>query len=542
VDGITDFQLGAQGSAFDEPDIHSYLRAYADALYELAVREHPEVIHTRGDHLDALVGSAVARAIGIRSVCEVGDLSVVARGSRRSMREGDQHLEVRAAFSADVVVCASDTIKDQIVRWGVPPDKIRVVPDGLGPDTRVPQKLDVGLKASLGLGDGKVIGYFGDIEHCLGLDLLLHAIAVLRTGKADDFAVLFAGDGSALEELRRLADELLLGDVITFESRVPAPEVDDWYSMVDVVVLPRSPATDAESGGSSAFPRTISLSKYVAACDATAGTDVTKDLVNGILDSGEGVGALAASLVSVLRPTLDDRPPPRQSVLGRRSVADSLVALDSIYKSVTSPLEPAPQVTLDQVQLSGEMERIFEEYRKKYEVVSPAHLRRDDYARWSYVSRLLKHETSLLDVGIGVGQFVNALASRGTFERIVGVDVQRHSLFITLHDGFETEYVSIESLPYEDGEFDVVTCMETIEHLPDAIFSAGVEQLRRVCKRQLIVTVPFREEVLGTGHMRRFDFDDIERLFPASAVTLFRKETRVRGRNAFWALVEETFA
>ncbi len=65
------------------------------------------------------------------------------------------------------------------------------------------------------------------------------------------------------------------------------------------------------------------------------------------------------------------------------------------------------------------------------------------------------------------------MASGKKFERIVGVDISRHSLFLEVIEGFTMDYVSIESLPRGDDEIDVVTCMETIEHIPDAIFEKG---------------------------------------------------------------------
>jgi len=103
------------------------------------------------------------------------------------------------------------------------------------------------------------------------------------------------------------------------------------------------------------------------------------------------------------------------------------------------------------------------------------------------------------------------------------------------------DYVSIGNLPYADREFDVVTCMETIEHLPDAIFERSVAHLRRVCRKQLIVTVPFREETLSTGHLRRFDFADLQRLFPGGEITLLRRKGKKGAPATFWAVVEERF-
>ncbi len=55
---------------------------------------------------------------------------------------------------------------------------------------------------------------------------------------------------------------------------------------------------------------------------------------------------------------------------------------------------------------------------------------------------------------------------------------------------YEVEEAVVEALPYEDGSFDLVTCLDVIEHTDDDVKS--LQELRRVTKPDghLIVTVP----------------------------------------------------
>jgi ubiquinone/menaquinone biosynthesis C-methylase UbiE len=50
------------------------------------------------------------------------------------------------------------------------------------------------------------------------------------------------------------------------------------------------------------------------------------------------------------------------------------------------------------------------------------------------------------------------------------------------------EPVDIHKLPYKDEEFDVVLCSETLEHVSD--IQGATEELLRVCKKAVIITVP----------------------------------------------------
>lgn len=77
--------------------------------------------------------------------------------------------------------------------------------------------------------------------------------------------------------------------------------------------------------------------------------------------------------------------------------------------------------------------------------------------------------------------------------------------------------------------------MEVLEHIPPEVFTAGVAELRRVCRGQLL-TVPFEEpEPLSKSHVRRFERQDVEELFPNGRFTILNR------RRMPWVLIEERF-
>lgn len=49
---------------------------------------------------------------------------------------------------------------------------------------------------------------------------------------------------------------------------------------------------------------------------------------------------------------------------------------------------------------------------------------------------------------------------------------------------------SVLALPYPDRSFDLVLCMEVLEHLPEELIPAAVRELRRVSRGLLLVSVP----------------------------------------------------
>src|SRR5262249_46784948 len=97
---------------------------------------------------------------------------------------------------------------------------------------------------------------------------------------------------------------------------------------------------------------------------------------------------------------------------------------------------------------------------------------------------------SILDVGCGDARVSRRLA--GTPGRVVGVDYSGLSLK-TL--GFPAVSAASERLPFRDASFDLVLCCEVLEHLPSGVLEGTVEELKRVARRYVLVSVPNKEKL-----------------------------------------------
>lgn len=179
--------------------------------------------------------------------------------------------------------------------------------------------------------------------------------------------------------------------------------------------------------------------------------------------------------------------------------------------------------------------------RRRYEEEFGAHpgegggwYRPDDWARISHVYRRLRKGGAFIDIGLGAGQFLNLVASRGRFTSVHGSDPTTFTKYREFFDGIVRLNHSVADLAWPDDSFDVVTCMEVLEHVTEDVFTTGLAELRRVCRAQLIVSVPFEEpEPLSAGHVRRFTEKDIVTLFPEGSYTLLDRPRMP------WMLIEE---
>jgi ubiquinone/menaquinone biosynthesis C-methylase UbiE len=102
---------------------------------------------------------------------------------------------------------------------------------------------------------------------------------------------------------------------------------------------------------------------------------------------------------------------------------------------------------------------------------------------------------SLLDVGCGEGVLTHRWAQEVP-GRVVGIDLPDPDLerewLARQAPNLEYRALPAEHLPFADGEFDVATAIEVLEHVPDPAHTLA--EMARVAQRHLLVSVP-REPV-----------------------------------------------
>ncbi|BFH76248.1 glycosyltransferase family 4 protein [Thermus thermophilus] len=177
---------------------------------------------------------------GIPWILETNGLFFVEAAKDRStlaLSGVERHLELWAYRRADVVVCVTDEMKSLLIQNGINPEKILVVPNGVDVQRFDPEKL---RDREVRLLPPPVIGFVGTLSPWQGLDLLIRALAELRT-EGITFSLLVVGDGPMRIPWERLAQELRLGDQVCFVGRVPGDQVPAYIAGFDLAFTGQVP-------------------------------------------------------------------------------------------------------------------------------------------------------------------------------------------------------------------------------------------------------------------------------------------------------------
>ena len=129
---------------------------------------------------------------------------------------------------------------------------------------------------------------------------------------------------------------------------------------------------------------------------------------------------------------------------------------------------------------------------------------------------------AILDFGCGTGGYAATLQRSG--HEVTGVDSNPAHVAATASLGVPARVVD-GVLPFADRSFDTAIMIEVLEHLPDDVIEGVLSDVRRVVRKNVLITVPncegaaklhvvgvTHEHFLATDHRQFFTRADLETL------------------------------
>ena len=141
-------------------------------------------------------------------------------------------------YEATEVIVNSNYMKNEIQRlFGLPFDKINVIPNGINLSNFTGIERDYDFRRQYAMDNEKIILYVGRLVYEKGVQHLIAAMPKILSNY-HDAKLIIAGRGGMMDELRAEASNLGLNDKIYFTGYLNSKQVQRMYKCADVAVFP----------------------------------------------------------------------------------------------------------------------------------------------------------------------------------------------------------------------------------------------------------------------------------------------------------------
>ncbi|MBI4202058.1 MAG: glycosyltransferase [Chloroflexi bacterium] len=223
-------------------DLFGYCPSFLEGVKAFAAREglQYDLLHTHY-WLSGWVGQALAQEWDIPHVVTFHTLAEIK--TRALAGEGEatprSDTERQVAAGADRVIVSTAHERSALHElYGALEDKVRVVPGGVDLELFHPGETQA-ARERLGLNGHQTILYVGRLDAIKGVDVLLHSLAQVETGKQVQLLVVGGNEEDGeYQRLKGLAQELGLAEVVAFLGSKEHEALPAYYQAADVCVVP----------------------------------------------------------------------------------------------------------------------------------------------------------------------------------------------------------------------------------------------------------------------------------------------------------------
>jgi glycosyltransferase involved in cell wall biosynthesis len=186
------------------------------------------------------------------------------------------------------IFCPSSYLRELVLSWGVPPERVSVLPNPAPDVPELPPRDE--LRRAFGL-NGDTLAFAGRLTAQKALGRALEAVA-----GSEGVSLVIAGEGPDLAPLEARARELGIAERVSFLGSQPRQRIVELFRAADATIL---------SSSWENFPHTVvealAVGTPVLAMEAGGVSEVVHDGVNGLLVPAGDTDALAEAVQRYFR-------------------------------------------------------------------------------------------------------------------------------------------------------------------------------------------------------------------------------------------------
>ena len=271
---------------------HPYrMHTFRRRLFRAIENFDPQLIHVNTPWEVGLPANEIASAFEIPLVYEVRGFWEETKVAQQEIEADSKkykkvkNLETNVMYYANHVIAISNGIREEIIKRGIEPEKISVVPNGIdtGKFTKIaPEEQSLRLVHKYNLENACVIGYIGTVRNLEGLGMIIrtlpHLIRIIPNLK-----LMIVGDGPDLDALKQETVALEMQNYVIFAGKVDHSQIREYYSILDMFVLPRISSYVNEIVTPLKLLEAMALGKTVLASDVGGISEIVENGRTGFL-------------------------------------------------------------------------------------------------------------------------------------------------------------------------------------------------------------------------------------------------------------------
>ena len=513
VDYIRDMSVFRKGLS-----AKSYMEGSIASFEAQLKKIRPSIVIAASFPLSAAPAIIAAKRLGIPTIYELRGLEEITKQSRDKAYVNTPEffskvkLETATAKAADHVFTLTDAMREELIQRGVDQNNITLIPNSCDVDSFTPMKRNEQLAKKYKVPENvPVIGYIGSIVFYEGLDDLIKACSILKKD-GHKFRLLIVGSehsskseiGPITQEILNVAKQNNLEDWLIMPGRISNRDVQDHYSLIDIAPFPRKSLPVCEMVSPMKPLEAMAMEKAIVVSSVRALTEMVKDNETGLIFEKGNI----MSLANVLRKLIKDHD--LRAGLGKKArafvsnerkwVATAAIATGKI-KLLTeqafpdkklpawwSLIDPKFSKNCDYLEIANwELSEAAQEIKNIYinRFDEESINRRIPLSNWKRADicwQTVPKDLSIIDIGSGLGEFINLFAVQNKGIPITSVDTRDWDKYFDYTGRIERIYKNIFELGDEEAR-DVVTCFEVIEHLPPERVAEAVNILRSLARK-----------------------------------------------------------
>jgi PEP-CTERM/exosortase A-associated glycosyltransferase len=309
VDGLFFYRTKPKSNSLEKlPILNQWavISTLEKRLHEVIEKEQPDLLHAHSPSLNGVAAIRAGRRYGLPVVYECRAFWEDAAADHGTSSEGGLRYRLTRAMEtwvfkqADAVTTICEGLRKDIVQRGVAMKKVTVIPNAVDISRfSFCEPKDLELARKTALLDVPVLGFIGSFYAYEGLSLAIQALPKILQ-RVPDIRFLLVGGGPQEDALKKQVKQLGLESQVLFSGRVPHSEVDQYYSLVDVLVYPRLPMRLTELVTPLKPLEAMAQGKIVLASDVGGHLELITHAENGYLFDAGNSEALANAVISML--------------------------------------------------------------------------------------------------------------------------------------------------------------------------------------------------------------------------------------------------